>query len=74
VAVVQQRIVAWGQLQEELRPRRTHRAGLCGQDAGLESTCEFQVERLGDKKEEAEGQERTGDGPSRLAASAPLCQ
>lgn len=50
--VVQESIVAWGQLQEELGPRRIHWVGLSGQHPGLESTCIFQVERLEDKKEE----------------------
>lgn len=39
--VLQQGIVAWGQVQEELRPRRIHWVGLCGQDPGLESTSKF---------------------------------
>lgn len=41
VVVVQQSIVAWGQLQEELGPRRSHWAGLCGQHSGLELTFKF---------------------------------
>lgn len=39
--VVQESVVAWGQLEEELGPRRIHWVGLCGQDPGLESTCIF---------------------------------
>lgn len=39
--VVQQGIVAWGQLQQELGPGRVHWAGLRRQDAGLKSTCKF---------------------------------
>lgn len=41
VVVVQQSIVARGQLQEELGPRRSHWAGLRGQHLGLESTSKF---------------------------------
>lgn len=39
--VVQQSGVAQGQLQEELGPRRSHWAGLCGQHLGLESTSKL---------------------------------
>lgn len=52
VTIVQQSIVARGQLQEELGPRRIHWVGLRGQDPGLELTCKFQVKRLKSKKKE----------------------
>lgn len=41
VVVMQKSGVAQGQLQEELGPRRSHWAGLCGQHLGLESTFKF---------------------------------
>ena len=39
--VLQQSIMAWGQVQEELGPGSVHWVGLGRQDPGLESTSKF---------------------------------
>lgn len=46
VFVLQQREVAWRQLQEELSPWSTDYIGLSGQYPGLEAISKLQVKRL----------------------------